>query len=147
MSIIYEALKKTQNSINAHVKPNPRIKLKRSKFLPWVLFILFAISLAAFAGKFIFKNPSPAIIISEPIVTPPVPPPPPPAVEAKPVEKTPPALVLNGVFYSQDQAYALINNQIVKKGDVLDGAIVRRITLEAVELERDGLEIRLKPPR
>lgn len=161
MSIIYEALKKTQNSINTHLKPGPASRPGRQKLIPGIILILSAIFLAVCLAKFIFRKPSSAVqvILPEPVLEPakplplpkepsPLPlPPPPPVVETKPPEQIPPALVLNGVFYSQDQAYALINNQIVREGDVLDGAVVRRISLEAVEIERDGLTIRLKPPR
>lgn len=54
-----------------------------------------------------------------------------------------PSLVLNGVFFSQNQGYALINNQIVKEGDMVEGARVLRIGLEEVELELEGLTIKL----
>lgn len=52
-------------------------------------------------------------------------------------------LVLNGVFFSEGQKYALINNQIVKVGDSIIGAKVKRITLEEVELEFEGSIIKL----
>lgn len=45
---------------------------------------------------------------------------------------------LNGVFYSGNEAYALLNNQIIKVGDTVGGAVVKRISLEGVELEKDG---------
>jgi len=47
-------------------------------------------------------------------------------------------LDLNGVFYSGNEAYALMNNQIIKVGDIIEGAVVKRISLEGVELEKEG---------
>jgi len=48
-------------------------------------------------------------------------------------------LILSGVFYSEGQGYALINNQILQVGDVVEGLTLKKVTLEGVELERqDG---------
>jgi hypothetical protein len=58
-------------------------------------------------------------------------------------EATPP-FVLNGVFYSENEGYALINNQIVKTGDTIEGATVKKINAEEVELEFQGTTIKLK---
>ena len=52
-----------------------------------------------------------------------------------------PLLVLNGVFFSENQGYALINNRILKEGDTIDGVIVERISLDGVELKSDGAVI------
>jgi len=51
--------------------------------------------------------------------------------------------VLNGVFFSENEGYALINNQIAKEGDVIDGATVKRISLNEVELEANGSAVKL----
>ena len=53
-------------------------------------------------------------------------------------------LVLNGIFFSQDEGYALINNHIVKEGDTVDGALVKRIGVDEVELEVNGSSLKLK---
>lgn len=53
------------------------------------------------------------------------------------------SLVLNGIFFSEGQSYALINNRILKEGDIIDGATVTRITLDTVELESQGSIIKL----
>jgi hypothetical protein len=55
----------------------------------------------------------------------------------------PPVLVLNGVFFSENEGYALINNQILREGDVVDGATVERINLDGVELKSEGSVIKL----
>lgn len=54
-----------------------------------------------------------------------------------------PSLILNGIFFSEDEGYALINNEIVKVGDVVDGATVKRISVDEVELEFSGSQIKL----
>lgn len=61
------------------------------------------------------------------------------AVNKEPAEQ----LVLNGIFFSDEKGYALINNQIVKEGDVIGGSTVKRIGLDEVELEFEGSAIKL----
>ena len=56
----------------------------------------------------------------------------------------PSELVLNGVFFSDEQGYALINNQVVKEGDVIEGAVVKAIGLKDVLLSREGKSITLE---
>ncbi len=69
---------------------------------------------------------------------------PPPSFQVPAVKKGLPAsLVLNGIFFSEDEGYALINNQIAKVGDVIDGATVKRINSDEVELESAGSTIKL----
>lgn len=58
-------------------------------------------------------------------------------------EPLPPALVLNGVFISDNETYALVNNQIVKIGDTIDGAVVQKIAMNEVELGFAGKTIQL----
>ena len=41
-------------------------------------------------------------------------------------------LVLNGIFFSQEEGYALVNNHIVKVGDKVGGALVKRIDVNEV---------------
>ena len=53
------------------------------------------------------------------------------------------SFVLNGVFFSGNEGYALINNRVVKKGDVIDGATVVGIALDEVDLEAEGSVIKL----
>lgn len=70
--------------------------------------------------------------------------------ELKPLEPTPllpSSLLLNGIFFSEDEGYALINNQIVKVGDSVEGAIVKQILADSVELEEQGRLIRLSTNR
>lgn len=55
----------------------------------------------------------------------------------------PPQLVLNGIFSSGDQSYALINNRIVKPGESVAGARVKSISFTTVELEFGSQKITL----
>ncbi|MCG8432153.1 MAG: hypothetical protein MJA29_13410 [Candidatus Omnitrophica bacterium] len=48
------------------------------------------------------------------------------------------SLELNGIFFSGDKGYCLINNQILAAGDVFDGIFVREITPHEVTLEKNG---------
>lgn len=56
---------------------------------------------------------------------------------------TPHILVLNGVFFSDNEGYALINNQILREGDVINGMTVEHIALDGVELKSEGSIIKL----
>ncbi len=143
---------------------NPKSKLK--VYLVYVLVVCFGL----FIGNIIFgflthpkdlsiRVAKPSPIVNNPDIT----------VHQEPSQGTPPkptevpsletnaatsteinikekprvSLVLNGVFFSEDEGYALINNQIVKVGDVVDGATVKRIDLNEVELETAGSTIKL----
>ncbi len=52
-------------------------------------------------------------------------------------------LVLNGIFLAKDSCYAIINNQIVKENDLIDGVTVMRITADEVEVEADAVQFKL----
>lgn len=155
MSIIYDALKKIERSQNkdSSVTMNKLKKPKPKIYLVYVLtlclgFFMANIFLKSFTKTFEVqtnkKTPdvkevgSPAIETSEPITKTDV------VVPSEPEKKPLPQFVLNGVFFSQDQGYALINNRIVKEGDVVEGALVLRITLEEVVLEHAGSTIKLE---
>lgn len=58
-------------------------------------------------------------------------------------KENPPSFTLNGVFFSEDEGYALINNRIVKKGDKIEGATIVQISLGEVDLEFGGSIIKL----
>ncbi len=55
----------------------------------------------------------------------------------------PPLLVLNGTFLSDGEEFAIINNQIVKAGDEIEGAAVKKISVNSVELEFSGRALRI----
>ena len=88
-----------------------------------------------------------------------------PAAESQPVitsakeiaamipQATPPeitstsGLVLNGIIASEDEQMALINNQILKAGDYIDGKRVVRISNDTVEIFDNGKVIKLTTKR
>ncbi|MCK5662609.1 MAG: hypothetical protein KAI17_03935, partial [Thiotrichaceae bacterium] len=60
----------------------------------------------------------------------------------KPVKLT--VFELNSILYSADRQHAIINNQLVKKGDVIDGAKLVRLQPDSVRLLSKGKIIDLK---
>lgn len=157
MSIIYEALKKIEakgqksSEVKLEVKPkaNPR------------LYLLFAlvIGLGFLLANFVFHLFSqPALIKATSLKTPEVkeiakvqPPSPETSVSelSLPAQKQidPSIFTLNGVFFSENEGYAIINNQIVKTGDLIEGLKVARIDENEVELESEGSSIKLRMSR
>lgn len=158
MSIIYDALKKVEKTDTQEHQPlaqkKPKSHLKTfSLFISvaifgilaaGILFRFFTPSLPAKAAK----APQPAKI-NIPVKLP-------SAQQATAEEKKaavepekaasemPSSLVLNGVFFSENEGYALINNQIVKQGDSIEGATLTKIGLDEVELEINGQPFKLK---
>ena len=167
MSIIYDALKKVERSI--HPNPTLQIQKKEHKIKPkvYLLFVLVA-GLGIFVANIVFglftkslqskKNAMtgnlPQVKLEQNLVSQPpqaLPKEAPLAesslslspIPADTENLTSPVLVLNGVFFSENEGYALINNQVVKKGDVINGATVTQITLGGVELEFQGSVIKV----
>ena len=65
-----------------------------------------------------------------------------PVKKPLPNSPTKPRFLLNGIFASDKfTTYALINNQIAKVGDRIDGALVKRINQDSVELESESKSI------
>lgn len=169
MSIIYDALKKAQKTVNqdSKVQVDTTDKHPKSNTKLYLLYVL-VVCLGLFIGNIIFGflanskkslvgHTKPLPIAKKPEVTPPqepskevlLKPLEAPLLEASPkvstdIKKKPQeSLVLNGVFFSQDEGYALINNRIVKEGDVVGGATVMRINLNEVELKTADSTIKL----
>lgn len=154
MSIIYEALKKTRaspESASRETLPkskdliNPRPSLfKRQAGLAAsgaVLGILFT--------WIITHKLSAPIPIGKTQLPPPLNPP----KNSKAAQKTPdaagssralPHLLLNGIVLSEDGNIAMINNQICKAGDEIEGAKIVQITSSQVTLSFRNQEIVLK---
>ena len=152
MSIIYDALKKIQKSNAVDLNYNLDNKEKNYKYRMY-FFYSSMVCIGLFIGYIFFsflsrpKYPAtkqtakvsvqentPLPIEKPPVTTNPV-------VFTAPEKKPRDPPVLNGIFFSQDEGYALINNQIVKEGDLIAGGRVKRITLDEVRLEYDGREI------
>jgi hypothetical protein len=164
MSIIYDALKKAEKTIHGNLETDIHIKPQNSN-LKFKLIALYVgiICLGLIAGNIIFNylsRPKKTIAMNaQPLINPPVdkksavekeaesspkqPIPTLPAIENEAREP----FVLNGIFFSQDEPFALINNQIVRIGDTVDGALVLRITAKEVELNSAGATIKLSRSR
>lgn len=166
MSIIYDALKKVQNNnLNTMNIVNKENQIKNDssckKFS--VLIILFLVVLGIFLGQLLFglflpkekkyNNKKienlPAISISssssknqmsetpnikkeESFNT------------STPLLSTLPSLVLNGIFFTDDEAYALINNQVFKENDAINGVRIIAIHPDSVDLVFEGRNFTLR---
>ena len=167
MSIIYDALKKVERSTNKDIITEVNKERSGSKLTSYLLYALVACA-GIFAANMIFGVFSPEKTTPMPkeakIVPPatgqkpaksakpatketlsPIPPKAAPAaiVEAK-IEPMIPPLILNGVFFSKNEGYALINSKVVKQGDSVEGIKVRKVNLDDVELETStGVKFKL----
>jgi len=156
MSIIHDALKKAEKTIDSNSKEevSPYSEEKKIKSNPKVYLLYFlVICLGLFIGNIFFglltntKKPSAKHLPPAPVQKAPEKnlPEPSPVIPPAPEAKTHPKgnFVLSGVFFSQEEGFALINNRIVKVGDEIRGAVVKEIKLNEVELEVEGNRVRL----
>jgi len=155
MSIIYDALKKIDNVVVK--KPEKNLSKKKNISL-YLLSICLGFVLAYFLlnlfTKFTLKNESLGILLEKKLMkkekefalptyiennneT----------VKVLSEQTSLPNLVINGIFFSQDASYCLINNQIMKEGDVIEEATLERITPEAVILKYKNSTLTLFPNR
>jgi len=155
MSIINEALKKTEEHLQKNAAKDKPSAIKTSLAKPFLLYILILLA-GLLLGNFIFtllkrktqtvrapiKNTNAVIqttnLFSLPIL------PSHPAEEHKPAKTS---FILNGIFFSDNDSYALINNQIVRENDYVDEAKVSLITADSVQLDNAGQTITLTTPR
>jgi len=154
MSIINEALKKTEQHIQENAAKRNSLPAKLSgpnPFLLYILILLAGIALSSFIFSLLgpkIKTVAPkkaAIAIQQPVSLPPLPEKP---DLAKEEQKAPEAtFVLNGIFFSDKDGYALVNNQIVRENDSVDGAKVTKITANTVELNSQEKLITLSTRR
>ena len=158
MSIINEALKKTGQFIQENeAKNNPAVKITAAP-RPLLIYILILLT-GILLSKFIFgllshkaqnsslasSSQSQKVKTAESVA--------PPVSPAAPVslsennKATKPDFVLNGIFFSDNDGYALVNNQIVRENESVDGAKVAKITSTTVELDNHGELISLSTHR
>ena len=155
MSIINEALKKTEEHLqNKALQDNP-LPPKTSKtkaFLFYILILLAGILLGNFIFfllKYKIQTVQAPKQDTQTIVQAPNPPAE-PVLSSESLEKNNPPqanFILNGIFFSNHDSYALINNQIVRENDYIDGTKVSLITVNSVELDSAGKTITLASPR
>src|SRR3989338_10966552 len=155
MSIIYDALKKVEKSgaagFTLEENPEEAVKKKHRAYLIYILvacagIFIANISFKLFIDKASRNNLKPQEIVKlgvnkaqEQNLPAQIPKEEPPKKEDPPLAP----VVLNGIFFSSDEGYALINNQIVKVGDTIEGATVKRIAMDEVELELNGSIIKI----
>ncbi|MDD2752907.1 MAG: hypothetical protein PHN59_07215 [Candidatus Omnitrophica bacterium] len=141
MSIIYDALKKVQTGLKIENKRMPPVK-------PVFLYLGIAV-IGVLMAQFLFNFFAPSAPVNKLKVKvtalkttqPPkeqlVARQPQPA-QTQPQEVELPSLVLNGIFSTGNEGYCLINNQILKVGDEIEGLVVEKIKDQEVELSNKG---------
>lgn len=168
MSIIYDAIKKVEERrfMDSSLSQPLRKERKNAPVLIFVFIFAAGIISVTFMRFTKLKKTeviptaslSPASIPPAPVDEPPAAVIEPQSAVVKPVqpiqeeEQKPPVieekLVLNGIFFSENEGYALISDKIVKKGDAVNKAIVKRIDVDTVELElENGSSISLSTTR
>ena len=146
MSIINEALKKAQetnrqqqaNAAGRVSEPSedillktkisqlpaaPRRNLKLPARVKWFAPVLIAVVIIAI-GQVFFKNFFRTTPSSSPSAAP------------APISQNAqdlPALKLNGIVYDNERPYAIVNNKVLSKGDMIDGAKLIEINRESVK--------------
>ena len=152
MSVIHEALKKSGQPVEFR----PPFFLKKKRSINWgplfVMSVLILIVSPILAP--IFRNPyrnealpsrlpEPAIkeshmkaqfAVEETPITP-------AAAPVAAVTPVLPNLCLNGLVYSGNDSYCLINGKVVKIGETVSGATLTRVTADEAELDYHGQKI------
>jgi hypothetical protein len=156
MSIINEALKKTEEHLQKNAAKEDSLPPKPIKPKSFLLYILILLA-GLFLGNSIFELLRYKIQAAAQLpqkesssIQPPVNSPLSPALPVEPPQKSKPetpSFILNGIFFSDNDGYALINNQIVRENDYVAGAKVGLITTNIVELDNAGQTITLSTNR
>jgi len=155
MSIINDALKKTDRLIKKSSNlPGADImaahRPKKKNYLIFALAVIAGLIIGNTALNYFSRSAKPPEIkVSGISAVPPAnaalpaqkavavePAAPEPAPEAK--KPAVPDFILSGIFFSDSGGYALINNQIVKRGDTVKGATVLSVSLDTVKLDAAG---------
>ena len=155
MSIIYDALKKIEPGLKVE---NKKIANTKPIFI-YVGIVVIGLLVAQFLFKFFTPASVPAaklkvnvtalkataqqqsqqlLPLAQPQQTQPQPLP-----QSQEQPAVMPSLVLNGIFFTGNDGYCLINNQILKAGDEIEGVVVEKINEQEVELSNKGTTIKL----
>lgn len=146
MSIINEALKKTGESIQKNSAQETGLRNKKPGLKPYLFYLLIFL-VGLFLSSLIFsliKRKVEKPVITEPSKTTLIPEKQPqinqalPAVMPEEQNKPEKKFILNGIFFSDNKGYAIVNNQIVKEKDSIEGVNVEKITANTVELNNEG---------
>ncbi|MFH1360535.1 MAG: hypothetical protein ABIJ41_05805 [Candidatus Omnitrophota bacterium] len=158
MSIIYEALKKTQSQLEKKLKVHHSVKKGERNTVVWVATILVFIGFVGCAGALLYiillkpslemvsvqkqteTVPSREIIPTSRQDS---------ARGSRPSRNDLPAsdLTLNGIIAMEGDYFALINNEILREGEYIEGKRIAKISVDKVEIEDNGQLIILKTPR
>ena len=161
MSIIHDALKKTEGALSSSQDnppeiPSPEVasylkKRRRIRRTEWVIFFFLAVILGLYIGNIPFDLVGKANNLIQNFgftssagkkqASPKVPQKTTPLLSG--AKKQSDEMVLNGIFFSKDESYAVINNRIVKVGEMVNNAIVREINEDEVKLEDRGTIFKL----
>ena len=135
MSIIYDALQKTQKNRENKQSHSIGMSPKRSQWLDVILGVVI-VSLLVFvvvgyyprwsAKKAVVIQPKSVVAAIQPVVK--------RSVEI-PYKGN---LVLNGVFISDQEKLALINNQSLHVGDTVEGMKIVSVSQSSVKLRKEG---------
>lgn len=157
MSIIYEALRKTQR--NREVRNMPTRERMAARNLDWldkalVVFILLLLLVIMFLYlPHIFKHRTvqQAVVTPKPITTVAAPVVQAASVNAEvstgtvaPPPEVPNNLTLNGVLLSSNEKIALINKKTFHVGDNVEGMKLIKIEFDSVELDNQGRIVTLR---
>lgn len=133
MSIIYDALRRTQEKI-INVEEKPVLNKRSKKIWPVILLVCVLLTAFLYSGKVIFgfKNTdqSQQTIRKVPYLSPGL------YGSAKDIAKNG-KFILSGIAYDDKKSWAVINNKILKEGDFVNKALVTRISQDEVELALD----------
>ncbi|MHB1948155.1 MAG: hypothetical protein ACYCQI_08585 [Gammaproteobacteria bacterium] len=147
MSIIYDALQKTQRQLNNKNQfdyPKSRRNWFDIILRVAIVILLFLVTLTYYPKiKSYFmqgKHQSLQVAQKNPPATTVAPTP-------RPLPYQPPKkLVLNGIFISDQESLALINDRLLKIGESVDGSKVVNITTKQVTMEAEGHLFVLESP-
>lgn len=136
MSIIYDALKRTGVKIKETKNPINPPKRNNSK-VPRFAYILCILIMIGLIGYFMGRSspvapPAPGILPSKELKT--------------ATGKRLPPLSLTGIFFSDGEYLALINEQAVRKGDFIEGAQIEEIDAKGVQIIFEDSSLRLSYP-
>lgn len=137
MSIIYDALQKTQRQLNSKIQfdyPKSHRNWFDIVLRVVIVILLFFVTLTYYPKikNYFAQNKHAQIQQVKP--QPPI-----MAVAPAPLPYQPPKkLVLNGIFISDQENLALINDRLLKIGETVDGSKVVNITAKRVTMEAEG---------
>jgi hypothetical protein len=154
MSTIYDALKKVETKTKPpEQKPQPP-KRSNPKLFLLIYFIcaIVLISLIHFLTLKSSKTPGESKItisrshLTAPSTSQPAKPQPLSTGRIPPTARKLPSLSLTGIFFSDGEYIALINNETVKVGDTIEGVQIQKIDSNGVEIKFGDSSFRLNFP-